>query len=372
VLRRLHIRNLAIVEDVALELGEGLTVITGETGAGKSILVDALALLAGGRGSSDLVRRGADRLTVSGEFDADAATRALLAEAGLPDVGDRVLVRRELSGDGRGRAFVEDEPAAVRTLARLGERLVAIHGQSSEQELADPDAPLEILDAFAKAEGERDATAAASREWADARQRLEALEASRKGRTERLDLLEFQIREVEAARPEPDEAEKLRSERQRLLHSDRIRRAAGAALDALSEAEGSAADRLGEAARAFAELAAIDPAEDAHREEADELKRRVADLAAAARDAAESIDADPDRLQWLETRIAELQRLERKHGVSGAELLERLEAWKSERAELSDIDDALDRRQRERSRPGRRTSPRRTRSRRSARRRPRG
>ena len=347
MLRRLHIRNLAIVEDVALELGEGLTVITGETGAGKSILVDALALLAGGRGSSDLVRRGADRLTVSGEFDADAATRALLAEAGLPDVGDRVLVRRELSGDGRGRAFVEDEPAAVRTLARLGERLVAIHGQSSEQELADPDAPLEILDAFAKAEGERDATAAASREWADARQRLEALEASRKGRTERLDLLEFQIREVEAARPEPDEAEKLRSERQRLLHSDRIRRAAGAALDALSEAEGSAADRLGEAARAFAELAAIDPAEDAHREEADELKRRVADLAAAARDAAESIDADPDRLQWLETRIAELQRLERKHGVSGAELLERLEAWKSERAELSDIDDALDRRQRE-------------------------
>jgi DNA repair protein RecN (Recombination protein N) len=347
VLRRLHIRNLAIVEDVALELSEGLTVITGETGAGKSILVDALALLAGGRGSSDLVRRGADRLTVSGEFDADARARALLAEAGLPEVGDRVLVRRELSGDGRGRAFVEDEPAAVRTLARLGERLVAIHGQSSEQELADPDAPLEILDAFAKAEAERDATAAAARDWAASKERREALEASRKGRTERLDLLEFQIREVEAARPEPDEGDRLRGERQRLLHADRIRRSAGAALDALSEAEGSAADRLGEAARAFAELAAIDPAEDAHREEADELKRRVADLAAAARDAAESIDADPDRLQWLETRIAELQRLERKHGVSGAELLERLEAWKAERAELSDIDDALDRRQRE-------------------------
>jgi DNA repair protein RecN (Recombination protein N) len=279
VLTRLHIRNLAIVEDVSLELSGGLTVITGETGAGKSILVDALALLAGGRASSDLVRRGADRLTVSGEFELDASARAVLADAGLSD-GDRVVVRRELSADGRGRAFVEDEPAAVRTLARLGERLVAIHGQSSEQELADADAPLEILDAYAHADAEREATAAAAREWAQARERRESLEASARSRTERLDLLEFQIREVEAARPQPGEDERLRTERQRLLHADRIRRAAGAALDALSEAEGSAADRLGEAARAFAELAAIDPAEDSHREEADELKRRVADLAA--------------------------------------------------------------------------------------------
>jgi DNA repair protein RecN (Recombination protein N) len=347
VLRRLHIRNLAIVEDVSLELSEGLTVITGETGAGKSILVDALALLAGGRGSSDLVRRGADRLTVSGEFDADARARAVLSDAGLPDGGDRLVVRRELAADGRGRAFVEDEPAAVRTLARLGERLVAIHGQSSEQELADAEAPLEILDGYAKADAEREATAAAAREWGHARERRESLESSARTRTERLDLLEFQIREVESARPEPGEEERLRSERQRLLHADRIRRAAGAALDALSEAEGSAADRLGEAARAFAELAAIDPAEDSHREEADELKRRVADLAAAARDAAESIDADPDRLQALETRLAELQRLERKHGASGAELLARLEAWKVERAELSDVDDALDRRRKD-------------------------
>src|SRR6476659_621026 len=172
-----------------MELGGGLTVITGETGAGKSILVDALALLAGGRATSDLVRRGAERLTVSGEFEIDAASRAILADAGLPDGGDAIVVRRELSADGRGRAFVEDEPAAVRTLARLGDRLVAIHGQSSEQELADSDAPLEILDAFAKSDAEREATAAAAREWAAARERREALEASRKGRTERLDLL---------------------------------------------------------------------------------------------------------------------------------------------------------------------------------------
>src|SRR5689334_23367040 len=194
-----------------MELGAGLTVITGETGAGKSILVDALALLAGGRGSSDLVRRGAERLSVSGEFDADARARALLSEAGLPAAGEIILVRRELGADGRGRAFVEDEPAAVRTLARLGERLVAIHGQSSEQELTDSETPLEILDAFAKAEPERDATASAAREWAAARERRETLEASRRERVERLELLEFQIREVEAVRPEAGEDERLKS-----------------------------------------------------------------------------------------------------------------------------------------------------------------
>ncbi|MDQ2979943.1 MAG: AAA family ATPase, partial [Acidobacteriota bacterium] len=148
MLRRLSVKNFAIVEDLDIELAAGLTVVTGETGAGKSILVDALALLAGGRGSSELVREGAPRLSVSGEFDSDAALRRLLAEAGLPAESDTVLVRRELSADGRGRAFVEDEPASVRTLARVGERLVSIHGQNSEQELVEAEAALELLDSF--------------------------------------------------------------------------------------------------------------------------------------------------------------------------------------------------------------------------------
>src|SRR6185369_1147317 len=141
MLRRLTVKNLAIVEDLEIELEPGLTVITGETGAGKSILVDALTLLAGGRGSVDLVRQGAARLSVAGEFEADAAVRAILADAGLP-ASDTVLLRREFSGDGKGRVFIEDEPASVRTLAKLGERLVTIHGQSSERELVDPEAPL--------------------------------------------------------------------------------------------------------------------------------------------------------------------------------------------------------------------------------------
>ena len=343
MLRRLTVKNVAIVEDLELELGEGLTVITGETGAGKSILVDALALLAGGRGAVELVRQGAPRLAVAGEFEADAEARRRLVQAGLPE-GETVLVRRELSADGKGRAFVEDEPAPIRTLARVGERLVAILGQSSEQELVDAGAALELLDAFAGSDAERAAVAAAAAGWREAKARVEELEASRRERSRRLETLDFQIREIEAAAIEPGEDDRLPAERDRLLHADRIRRAGEAALDALSEAESSAADRLGEAARAFAELAAIDPREAAHRDEAEDLKRRIADLAAAARDAAEAIEADPERLTALESRLQELGRLKRKYGATASEVLERLAALQAEHGDLANIEDALERR----------------------------
>jgi DNA repair protein RecN (Recombination protein N) len=346
VLRRLTVRNLAIVEDLEIDLSGGLTVITGETGAGKSILVDALALLSGGRGSADLMRNGAPRLTVAGEFDADAGVRAELGRAGLPE-SETVLLRRELTPDGKGRAFVDDEPAAVRTLARIGERLVAIYGQSSDQELVDAGAALELLDAFAKAETERDATARAAERWKEARDQLAALEASRRERGARLEMLEFQVREIESVAPLEREDAELPVERERLLHADRIRRAGETALGALSEAEGSAADRVGEAARAFAELAAIDPREAVHREEAEELKRRIADLAGAARDAAESIEADPERLTALESRLEQIARLKRKYGDSVAEILAKLAALKAEHGDLAHIEDALDRRGKE-------------------------
>jgi DNA repair protein RecN (Recombination protein N) len=345
VLRRLTVRNLAIVEDLELELGPGLTVLTGETGAGKSILVDAVALLAGGRGSADLVRQGSDRLVVAGEFEPDRSVREILEEAGLT-AEDVLLVRRELSPDGRGRAFLDDQPAAVKTLARLGERLVSIQGQSSERELVDPDAPLELLDAFAEAGAERESVAGAAAAWTEARAAREGLEASRRDRSARLETIEFQIGEIAAVSPDEREEEDLVFERGRLLHADRIRTAGETALAALSEGEASAADRLGEAARAFAELAAIDPRESARVEEVEEVKRRVADLAAAARDAASGIESDPERLTAIETRLEKLSRVKRKYGPTLADARALLEKLQSERDELANVEDALDRRKR--------------------------
>jgi DNA repair protein RecN (Recombination protein N) len=346
MLRRLLVKNLAIVEDLEMELGGGLTVVTGETGAGKSVLVDALALLAGGRGSSDLVREGAAKLVVAGEFDGGPGVGSILAEGGLP-VSETLLLRREVSADGRGRAFVEDEPAALRTLSRLGERLVRIYGQNSEQELTEPEAALELLDAFARSGEERQAVTAAADAWRAAAEDLKTLEAARRDRAGRLEHLDFEIHEIESVSPREREEEELTGERQRLLHADRIRLAGEAALVALSEGDGSAADRLGVVVRAFADLAAIDPREAGHRQEAEDLKRRIADLAAAARDAAASIDADPERLTAVETRLEKISRLKRRHDVPADGLPALLARLKTERLELSHIEDALDHRRKE-------------------------
>ncbi|MGH9363938.1 MAG: DNA repair protein RecN, partial [Thermoanaerobaculia bacterium] len=258
-----------------------------------------------------------------------------------------ILLRRDLSADGRGRAYVEDEPAAVRTLAKLGERLVEIPGQNTEQGLTDREAPLELLDGYARAQPEADATAAAARDWGQAREALEKLQASRRDRAARLDLLDFQIREIGEASPDEKEEDELTRESGRLLHADRIRRAGEAALASLSEEEGSAADRLGEAARAFADLAAIDSRERPHLEEAEELKRRIADLAAAARDAAAGTQSDPDRLTRIESRLEELARLKRKYGLSPGQLQELLGRLKDEREELANLEDSLERRERD-------------------------
>ncbi len=346
MLRRLAVKNLAIVEDLEMELEPGLTVITGETGAGKSILVDALSLLAGGRGSVELVRQGAERLSVSGEFEPDASVRRVLSEAGLP-AGETLLLRREFSPDGKGRVFVEDEPASVRTLSKIGDRLVTIHGQNSERELVDPEAPLELLDAFGRSEKEAQATAEAARAWSETREALESLRASRRDRGARLEMIEFQIREIAEAEPDEKEEEELLRERERRLHADRVRLAGETALSALSEGEESAADRLGEAVRAFAELAAIDPRERTHLEEAEDVKRRIADLAAAARDAAEQIESDPERLTSIESRLEKFSRLKRKYGGTLADVRALGAKLEQERDELSHIEDALERRQKE-------------------------
>ncbi len=346
MLRRLSVRNLAIVEDLEMELEPGLTVITGETGAGKSILVDALSLLAGGRGSVELVRKGAERLSVSGEFEPDVQVRRVLSDAGLPE-GETLLLRREFWPDGKGRVFVEDEPASVRTLSKIGERLVTIYGQNSERELVDAETPLELLDAFARSEKERQATAEAARAWSEAREALETLQASRRDRGARLETLEYQIREIAEAAPDEKEEDDLLRERERLLHADRIRLAGEAALSALSEGEESAADRLGVAVKAFAELAAIDSRERVHLEEAEDVKRRIADLAAAARDAAGQIESDPQRLTSIESRLEKFSRLKRKYGGTLSEIRALGEKLRLERDELSNIEDALERRQRE-------------------------
>src|SRR6266446_6733867 len=217
MLRELRIRNFAVIESVAVEFRPGLNVLTGETGAGKSMLIDAILLVLGARAQTDVIRSDADAATVEAVFDVEprGAVAATLDEAGLaPD--DGVLVaRRELSRSGRHRAFVNDAAVTVALLERLGDHLVEVHGQHEHQRLLEPARQLELLDRFADAEELRERVAGLVAKFREARAEAERTRAAERDRAQREDLLRFQLSELDAARLRPGEEEELRQERRR-------------------------------------------------------------------------------------------------------------------------------------------------------------
>jgi DNA repair protein RecN (Recombination protein N) len=343
VLVDLTIKNFAIVEDVSLTLEGGFTVLTGETGAGKSILVDALSLLCGGRWSSEMLRSEADRVIVAGRFELSPETARDLEAAGIGASGGELVLRREMGADGRSRAFLNGEPASAKTVARLGEALLVIHGQTEEGRLLEPEAGLDLLDAFAGCQALSAPVVALAGEFQKISAEREELLASRRDRDRRLDLLGYEIREIDEAKLEETDEAELLSERNRLLHADRIRELGETALGSLMEGEGSAADQVGQAYRALAELARIDPAFAEAESGAAEVKSRISELARLAREAAGGLEADPDRLAALETRLEKLSRLKKKYGQSLAHVLEHRREIGEESERLSNIEDSLER-----------------------------
>jgi DNA repair protein RecN (Recombination protein N) len=343
VLRSLHVRNLAVVAGGDLELGPGLNVLTGETGAGKSLVVDSLALLAGARTNQELIRADAESLTVSGVFSADRGVAAALAEAGVEIEGDELVIRREVTREGRSRAFVNDQPVTARLLADLAPRLLRIHGQREEAELAASELQRAWLDRSGGAEAAALAAEVAER-FAEHRAlaaRYERLQGDERLRAERLDLLRFQTSEIDAARLAAGEEDDLRRERDVLRHADAIGRGLGGAFELLYEGEESAADRLAKARHQLADVAGWEESAAAALPELDELASRIGELGRALRARLDAIDADPRRLDEVEERLALVERLLRKYGATSTEVLERRRAMAGELAELEG--DAADR-----------------------------
>lgn len=299
MLTRLAARDFALFESLELELGPGLTAFTGETGAGKSLLVEALGLLAGARGSTDWIRSGARRLEVTGRFEADGAA---------------VEVRRELDEDGRSRVFVDGKPATVSALARLAEGFVDFHGQHEHQTLLKPAAQLELLDGFARLEAPRAAMAAAWARRQELSGQLAALQMSDEERQRRLDLLRFQVSELEAVDPRPGEEAELEAELPRLKHAAKLGELAAEAYARLYEAEGSAEEQLGAAERALEEMARLDPALGAAREALARARDAASEAAAALGAYKDGEGADPERLSQVLSRLDGLAKLKRKHG----------------------------------------------------------
>ena len=340
MLTNLSIRDFAIVDRIDVEFSAGMTVLTGETGAGKSILIDALGLVLGDRGSAQLVRKGAKRAELAAGFDLSGlpAVQAWLETQTL-DADDECLLRRVIGADGRSRAFVNGNAVPLQQLRELGDMLVDIHGQHFHQSLGRRAVQRELLDHYAGAAELRAATAAACEDWHSLAERHKALTAADADRNSRLDLLTFQLQELEALSPEDGEFEDLSAERQRLASGGRLLTGVTDALDRLSENDGANATGLIAAAfRELETLCEIDGQLGGIAELLDSAAIQLAEAREELQRYRDAIDMDPARQDWVEERLDSMATLARKHRITADRLPEKVTALHRELDELANAE----------------------------------
>ena len=316
MLSELRLKNLAVIEAVTVSLGPGLNAVTGETGAGKSIVVDAILLLMGARAQPDLIRSGADSATIEAVFDLEpeGAAAVLLEEAGHTAPDRMLVIKREISRAGRHRVFVNDSPATVALLERLGEALVELHGQHEHQRLMEAGRQLDLLDRYAGTEEARERVAGRVAEWEAARGELRRIaEEAREGKRQE-DLLRFQLSEIDAVRLREGEEDELRVERRRLQHAERIAAGLADVTALLYDDERSAAARLQRAGALLRELAGYDPELGAPASALGEAEAYLEDAIGRARALRDRAPFDPGRLAEIDERLDAISRLKRKYG----------------------------------------------------------
>ncbi|MGA7907132.1 MAG: DNA repair protein RecN [Candidatus Sulfotelmatobacter sp.] len=317
MLVELRLENYAVIDNVAVEFASGLNLLTGETGAGKSILIDALALLLGEKASSDVVRAGAERAVVSAVFEgrgaAQSALEKVLEANGLDESDDGALIlRREIAAGGKGRVFVNNQPATVAVLRQLAPHLATIHAQNESLLSFDGPARLELIDAYSGCE--TDPVASAFAAWKGIRQRIDDLERGEQDRLRLVDLWIFQKREIEEARLQVGEDEQLEAEKRVLANAEKIYNAAMNAFDLLYEGNGSTSSSLRAAQKQVEELARYEPKFHESFAALETARISVEDVGATLRDYAGGIHASPEHLAEVEDRLAMLDRLKRKYG----------------------------------------------------------
>jgi DNA repair protein RecN (Recombination protein N) len=325
VLIEMRLENYAVIDNLVVEFGQGLNLLTGETGAGKSILVDALALLLGEKASSDVIRAGTSRAVVSAVFEAEGASEKVLTgilEAnGLDESDDGSLIlRREIAGAGKGRAFVNNQPATVAVLRLLAPHLATIHAQNESMLSFDGPARLGLLDTFAGSQledAERGYEA-----WKGIRTRIDELEHGELDRLRLVDLWIFQKREIEEGRLQPGEDESLETEKRVLANAEKIYNAAMNAFDLLYEGNGSTTSSLRAAQKQVEELVRYEPKFQEALAALETARISVEDVGASVRDYAGGIHASPEHLAQVEDRLALLDRLKRKYGPTLDEVIQ--------------------------------------------------
>jgi len=340
MLLELRAENYAVIDHAVAEFGPGLNLLTGETGAGKSILIDALALLLGGKASSDVVRFGAEKAVLGCVFETTPGAEEILEENGIDPEGDEIWLRREIAGSGKGRVFVNNQPATVGVLRLLAPELALVHAQSETLVAFDAAQQRMLLDRFGDISSE-DVGAAFGR-WKDLEAKIRELQSVEQDRLRLMDLWSFQAKEIESAGiTDAEENVRLEAEKRVLANSERLFAGATAAQELLYEAEVSAETLLGGALRHVEDLAKFD---EQFKETAQQLaaaKASVEDAAATLRDFAGKVTASPERLGEIEDRLAALDRLKRKYGSSLGEVIAFGEEVKGKLAELENRDARL-------------------------------
>lgn len=341
MLRLLNIVNFAVIDRLQVEFKQGLNVLSGETGSGKSILLDALGLLLGDRSSVDLIRTGENRAFVEGVFDIDGNTplEELLADAGVDVSEGEALIRRELVANGRGRIFINNQVANVGLLKSIQPHLVDIHGQGDQQSLLSPDAHLNLFDAFAGASKNRARASQAYDNLQRLARELDEIRQSESERLQTLDMINFQISELEQARLTPNEDAELEAERNLLVNAERLADLSGDAYRRIYDDENSILSSLAVAQKRINDLAAVDNRFAPYMDQLSTVKHVLNDVAFFLGEYYGSIQASPDRLSAVDDRLMELNRLKRKYGDSVAAALENLAKLMERREQLMNSDE---------------------------------
>jgi len=342
MLNRINISNLVIVRALDLEFEPGMSALTGETGAGKSILIDALGLALGDKTDNSMIRAGAAKAEISVGFDiaTDSPAGAWLDQHDLATDGE-CLLRRVLVRDGRSRAYINGTPTPLALLRELGEMLIDIHGQHAHQSLLQTGAQRQLLDEYADLRAEARQVAQLFQVWRNSQNEYAALQQAGEDRAARLDYLTFQIAELEQLDCESKSLQNLESEQARLAHAERLLNDSSAVLGLLGDEEPSIRQSLSRAAHTLSDLCELDPALSEARELLDTAGIQIDEVVSALRHYQERVELDPERLQQVDQQLGSLHDAARKHRVSPEELAGLLDALRTEAATLENADSRL-------------------------------
>lgn len=341
MLKLLSITNLAVISHLQVEFGAGLNILSGETGAGKSIILAALGLLLGERASQDMLRTGESKAVVEGvfEIEGNSPLSQLLEESGIETEGADVIIRREIIANGRGKVFVNNQAATLTLLKAIQPHIIDVHGQGEQQSLLMTNVQTNLLDAFAGCSAMRQQVEAQFEQVSQIAQQLDESRRSESEQLQMLDLLEYQMKEIEGISPVAHEDEELETERRILVNAERLSSYCEEINQLLYDEDDAALSKLSLAGRRIDELAEIDPQFQVQSEQITSVKYILEDVAFAVRDFASKITYSPERLQWVTDRLSALDRLKRKYGGVLGEVINHLSTLQVRYRELKNNDD---------------------------------